>query len=52
MLGDRRLRDAGLCGQRAHRLLALKAQPLEDRPPRGIGERPEQQVAIERRHIS
>jgi hypothetical protein len=50
MLGDGRLRDPGLSRQRPDRLLAFAAQPLEDRPPRGIGERPEQLI-VRVRHV-
>jgi hypothetical protein len=39
VLRDRRLRDAGLDRQSPHRLLALTAQPLEQRPPGRIGQR-------------
>ena len=42
MLGDGRLRNLGPRRQGPHRLLAVAAQPLEDRPPGRIGEGPEQ----------
>ena len=52
MLGDRRLRDPGPRGQRPHRLLAVAAQPLEDRPPGGIGQGLEQEIAGSRQNIA
>ena len=50
MLGDGRLRDPGPSRQRPDRLLAFAAQPLEDRPPGRIGERPEQHI-VSVRHL-
>jgi hypothetical protein len=44
MLGDRRLRNAGLQGQRRDSLLAVTTQALEQRPPRRIGQRFEDDV--------
>ena len=44
MLRHRRLRDPGAGGERADRLLALPAQPLEQRPPCGVAEGSEQDV--------
>ncbi len=38
VLGHRRLRDPGPVGQGAYGLLAVTAQPLEDRPAGRIGE--------------
>jgi hypothetical protein len=45
MLRNRRLRDTGPHRQRPHRLLPFAAQLLEDRPPRRVSQRLEQQVA-------
>jgi hypothetical protein len=39
MLRDGRLRDPGLGCNRPNRLLSGAAEPLEDRPTGGIGER-------------
>ena len=50
VLGDRRLRNPGLRRQRSHRLLALAAQPLEDGPPRGVGESPKERI-VRNRHV-
>jgi hypothetical protein len=44
MLRDGRLRDPGPRRQRPDRLLSVAAQPLEDGPPRRIGERSEKDV--------
>src|SRR5688572_11277010 len=44
MFRNDRLRDAGTRRQRPDRLLSLAAEALEERPPGGIGKRPEQNV--------
>src|SRR5206468_2115952 len=44
MLGDGRLRHAGVTGDDMHVLLAVTAQPLEDRPAGRIGKRLEERV--------
>ena len=44
MFRYRRLRDSGPRGQRSDRLLAVAAEPLEDRPPGGIGKCSEQRI--------
>jgi hypothetical protein len=44
VFGDGRLRDPGVSRQHSDSLLAFPAQALEDRPPRRIGKRSEEQV--------
>ena len=44
MPGDHRLGDAGAGRQFPDGLLAVAAEPFEQRPPRGVGEGTEQQV--------
>jgi hypothetical protein len=46
MLHDRRQRDRERCGKLAHRQLRLSRQPVDDRPPRRIGERGEGQIEL------
>jgi hypothetical protein len=41
VVGDRRLRNAGLVGQGAHRLLPVSTEALEERAPSGVAERRE-----------
>jgi hypothetical protein len=45
VLGDHRLRDAGLISEGVHRLLAIARQALEDRSAGGIGKGSEQGIA-------
>jgi hypothetical protein len=45
VLGDHRLRDAGLIREGVHRLLAIARQALEDCSAGGIGEGSEQGIA-------
>src|SRR5262249_20490806 len=51
MLRDGRLRDPGASRQGADRLLSFAAQSFEDRAPRRIGKRSEQQI-VSVRHVA